>query len=49
MHRELHFNTYDLIRCDGATLNAGAAIDAEARKPPVTGVFPLMMDFAEKF
>lgn len=48
MHWELRFNTFDLIRCDGATLSAGAAIDAEASRPLITGVFLHETDFAEK-
>lgn len=48
MHWELPFNTLDLIRCDGITLSAGAAIDAEACKPVITGVFIHVTDFAEK-
>lgn len=49
MHWELCFNTFDVIRCDCARLSTGTAIDSEARKPPITGVFILVTDFAEKF
>lgn len=49
MHWELRFNTFDLIRCDSATLSTNAAIDAEARKPAITGVFIHVTGFAEKF
>lgn len=41
MHRELRFNTFDLIRCDGATLSASAAI--EARRPLITKRWYLYM------
>lgn len=48
MHGGLRFNTFALIRCDGAALSAGAAIDAEARKPAITRVFMQVTDFCRE-